>query len=284
MRDRVIAFAVVVLFTYTLSSVVCRAQRRKPSTPEERAKAVQLAHSLETNPLDEDAKKARKWLEKWIEEVPDISVPGCSRLQLNTDKSTAKYAEELTTQMKFSIAAFIIEHPDLAEDPSKRIMAGITGMLRAYDSILKIDSNGRWDFLDSLMEGQSKHELEKYIRGVMARCSPVPLSDRTKKAYQAGDTVFSPIEVDRKAIIKRKPEPQYTREALAAGIKGVVVLQAVLASSGKVTDISVLKGLDGGLTQAAISAARFIRFEPATKDKRPVSTMVILEYHFGFYN
>ena len=280
MSTRILISAVLVLLAHSLSGLVCLAQRPRPSTPAERAKAVQYAHSLENNPLGEDAQKARKWLDKWINQVSDFSVPGCGHLLENAVKSKPKYARELTTQMRASIVAFFIENPDQAQDPDKRIMAGTIGMLRAYESILNIDPKARWDFLDSLNELRSKKELDKYIREVMARCSDVPLSDRNKNSYQAGDTVYAPIEVSKPAEIKSKPEPTYSDEARAKNIQGRVVLQIVLASSGRVTDVEVLEGLPQGLTENSIAAAVRIKFEPALKDGRPVSTLVRVEYHF----
>lgn len=272
--------ATTFLGTTLFASGVYLAQKRVPSTPEERARVVRLAHRLETEPLGEEAKKSRQTLHKWMKDVPDLSILVCPSLLKGKEKS--RYSEELTLQLSIAVAAFMIEHPQRAENQEEKILAGIYGMLKTYQSIKASDPKTEWHFLDSLIELQKAGRTNESLRAVMARCSKIPLSD-IKNKYQAGDTVFAPIEVDREVKIQSKPEPQYTNEARDARIKGVVVLQAVLASSGKVTDIIVLKGLEGGLTQAAISAARGIRFEPATKYNRRVSTMVILEYHFGFY-
>jgi TonB family protein len=95
--------------------------------------------------------------------------------------------------------------------------------------------------------------------------------------------VFSQRDVTRKALIVSKPEPGFTEEARKENVTGVVRLRAVLSSSGAVTNISVVKGLPGGLTEKAISAARNIRFQPAQKDGRTVSQFVILEYNFNIY-
>ena len=91
---------------------------------------------------------------------------------------------------------------------------------------------------------------------------------------------FRANEVTRKALILSKPEPGYTSEARENDVEGVVRLRAVLAASGRVTNISVVKGLPDGLTEKAISAARQVRFTPAQKDGRVVSQYVILEYRF----
>lgn len=93
--------------------------------------------------------------------------------------------------------------------------------------------------------------------------------------------VFSGKEVDQKARVLSKPEPQYTEEARKNQISGTVVLRAVFTSSGEVTNITARAGLPYGLTERAIAAAKQIKFVPATKDGRPVSMYIQLEYNFN---
>jgi protein TonB len=90
-------------------------------------------------------------------------------------------------------------------------------------------------------------------------------------------------EVTVRAVITSKPEPGFTEEARKENVTGIVRLRAVLSASGDVTNISVVKGLPGGLTERAISAAKQIRFRPAQKDGRTVSQYVTLEYNFNIY-
>jgi hypothetical protein len=68
-------------------------QKRGPSKPEERARAVQFAHDLEINPLGPQAKSQREWLTLWLIEIPDITVEVCSRLlgrEIPDKKNTAR--------------------------------------------------------------------------------------------------------------------------------------------------------------------------------------------------
>ncbi|MFN2511114.1 MAG: energy transducer TonB [Pyrinomonadaceae bacterium] len=95
--------------------------------------------------------------------------------------------------------------------------------------------------------------------------------------------IFSGKEVNAKARVLSKPEPQYTEEARKNQITGTVVLRAVFTSGGQVTNIRSVSGLPFGLTERAIAAARQIRFSPATKDGRPVSMYIQLEYNFNLY-
>src|SRR6185436_4320680 len=61
-------------------------------------------------------------------------------------------------------------------------------------------------------------------------------------------------EVDQKARLISKPEPQYTEEARKNQLSGRVVLRAVFSSSGEVVQIRALHALPFGLTERAIAA------------------------------
>ncbi len=95
--------------------------------------------------------------------------------------------------------------------------------------------------------------------------------------------VLSGKDVTTRAIVRSKPQPQYTELARGNGVTGVVVLRAIFAADGTVRGILAIKGLPDGLTEAAIAAARKIKFLPATKNGRPVSMYVQLEYNFYLY-
>jgi len=93
--------------------------------------------------------------------------------------------------------------------------------------------------------------------------------------------VFSAKEVTTKVRVLSKPEPQYTNDARAMGVTGTVVLRCIFTADGAVKHFLVVRGLPAGLTEQSISAARRIKFVPATKDGRTVSTFVQLEYRFN---
>ena len=97
------------------------------------------------------------------------------------------------------------------------------------------------------------------------------------------DEVFTGGEVTRKATVVWKPEPTYTEQARAHQVVGTVVLKAVFAANGYVTNIIATRELKDGMTEAAIEAARNIRFFPAEKDGKPVSQWMTLEYNFNLF-
>jgi len=100
---------------------------------------------------------------------------------------------------------------------------------------------------------------------------------------QTAALIYKSDAVTTKAHILFKSPPRYTDEARQKGIEGTIRLRIVLSSDGQVRHILVVKGLGGGLTQTALEAARGIKFTPATKDGRPVSQFVIVEYNFDIY-
>jgi protein TonB len=98
-----------------------------------------------------------------------------------------------------------------------------------------------------------------------------------------GGGSYSVWQVDQRARLLFKPEPQYTEEARRNQITGTVVLRAVFASSGEVVQVRAINSLPFGLTERAIAAARQIKFNPATKNGRAVSVYMNLEYNFNLY-
>jgi TonB family protein len=95
--------------------------------------------------------------------------------------------------------------------------------------------------------------------------------------------IFRGVDVEQRAKLLAKPEPQYTEEARRNQITGTVMLQVVFSSSGLVEQIRAVQRLPFGLTERAIAAAKQIRFVPATKGGRAVSVYMQLEYNFNLY-
>lgn len=105
----------------------------------------------------------------------------------------------------------------------------------------------------------------------------------TGSSSDQGSWPLKGSEVDQRARLLSKPEPQYTEEARKNQITGTVTLRAIFSSSGEVVQIQALHQLPFGLTERAIAAARQIKFVPAMKGGRPVSVYMQLEYNFNLY-
>lgn len=95
--------------------------------------------------------------------------------------------------------------------------------------------------------------------------------------------VFMGRNVTTKVRVTSKPAPGFTEGARQAGVSGTVILRAVFGADGLVRHILVVRSLPYGLTEAAVQAARKIKFVPATKDGYTVSMFVQLEYNFNLF-
>ena len=95
-------------------------------------------------------------------------------------------------------------------------------------------------------------------------------------------TVHKPGEGVKLPKLVHEVKPDYTREAMEAGIQGSLSLQAVVLESGLVGDVDVVDSLDTvyGLDDQAVKAIRQWQFEPGTKDGKPVAVQVEVEFTF----
>ncbi len=76
--------------------------------------------------------------------------------------------------------------------------------------------------------------------------------------------------LDSEVEILSRPKPIYTDEARGLRLEGDVVLNVVFEAAGVLRILEVAQGLGHGLDEAAIDAARKIRFNPARRDGAPV--------------
>jgi hypothetical protein len=167
-----LAMAVVfMMLSMTLAGSAQNPPARGPSTPEERARLVAIAHKLEAAPLDPSLKADRQWAILWLIQVPDLTVSLCPNV-LGKDylKTKYKYSPELTGQLTLSSAAFIIEHPDKASDKLAQYTAGAEGALKAYGAILKDNPKAKYKALDEAVARQEQGQLADFVRENSGSC------------------------------------------------------------------------------------------------------------------
>lgn len=80
--------------------------------------------------------------------------------------------------------------------------------------------------------------------------------------------------------ILQKPNPAYTAEARRRRIEGEVKLRVVFAASGELRVTGVLRGVGYGLDEAAIAAAKRIKFRPARVNGRAVDEPAVVTIEF----
>ena len=83
--------------------------------------------------------------------------------------------------------------------------------------------------------------------------------------------------------ILAKPRPSYTDSARQNNVAGDVKLKVTFRANGSIGDISVVSGLQGGLTEQAIIAAKKVVFLPARKNGKLVTAALTIQYSFSIY-
>jgi TonB family protein len=67
------------------------------------------------------------------------------------------------------------------------------------------------------------------------------------------------------------------------GDKRVAVLSLIVSPEGKPKEIKVTKSLGPGLDKKAVEAVNTWKFDPATKDCKPVAVQISVEVTFALY-
>lgn len=217
--------------------------------------------------------------------------------QLYRQQPTAALAaidRALQLDPKFA-AAWLLRSQALLDSPSAPPLPGANDA-DALDNLSLEEKEASFNRQAARFK-EAAEALEKYLA-----LSPASAADRaeiteqlaTLRFYATGggrnpqsaaspDAAYRALDVDKRAAILSKPQPGYTDKARAAQASGVVRLRAVLAWDGKVKYIVPIKRLGYGLTEAAIAAARGIKFQPAIKNGARVSQFVVLEYSFTLF-
>jgi TonB family protein len=160
-------------------------------------------------------------------------------------------------------------------------MAGITSMVRAFDSHLTAAftvGNGNVTAIRIAPASAGPAIGFAGTPGGRGGAAPAPATSMTPAqlatgAYPAGGGVSNPIPIS-------KPEPEYSEEARKARWGGTVLLSLVIDQNGKPQDIHVLKPLGLGLDEKAIEAVTQWSFKPGMKSGVAVPVAAQIEVTF----
>jgi hypothetical protein len=153
-----------------MSAFAASADKRGPSTPEERRRALVVIHELESHPMSAKLAKDREWVFQWLQDVPDVKVGICTGLigpLLEEKNSDARNA--ITLQHLLSSAAFQMENPQ-EKDGVVIYTAASEGMLRAYENVLKQEPEYKSPFLEDLRAKKTSGRLESYVKSGLDQC------------------------------------------------------------------------------------------------------------------
>lgn len=89
-------------------------------------------------------------------------------------------------------------------------------------------------------------------------------------------------EVTKPELIHRV-EPDYPEIARKAHIQGVVILEAVITTSGSVEEVKVLKSIQPTLDQSAMNAVKQWKYKPAILNGKPVKVYFTVTVTFTLH-
>lgn len=162
---------IVLLAALLVVSILVVAQNgSRPTTPEERQRAIELAKKLEADPLDKSLKPDCAWLMKWAADAPDFTVSVCA--SHGEFKKNYKYSPELTFQKMAAGVAFVLQHPEQQNDRVAQELAAVNGALNAYEAILKADPKRHSEYWDDLLKRRDAGTLKDFVTEYVIReCS-----------------------------------------------------------------------------------------------------------------
>jgi hypothetical protein len=167
---RKISLLVFVLAFVGCASSAYAQNKRSPSTPEERKRAVEMATFLEKNPLAKEAKDQRAYLLFFLVGAPDITITICTDVLGESKRLKGDYEAELVRQLLYSQAKFIIENPDKAQDNAAVYLAGVEGVLRTWQAIKATKPKAKFALMEELLQKQQAGTLAEYVRDGMKGC------------------------------------------------------------------------------------------------------------------
>jgi hypothetical protein len=163
-RNVIIVTAVALFWTQA------GAQRRGPSTLEERARAVQTPKSLQSDPLSLSLQQDREWVLKWLIEVPDISVKMCTTFfgDLGDSKERLSWCDH-RHNVGFG-SRFRDRESNKAKDVEAVYFAGVDGALHSYEAIHMKDASYHLPHLDDIIQKRDKGKLADYVHAAAKKC------------------------------------------------------------------------------------------------------------------
>jgi protein TonB len=91
--------------------------------------------------------------------------------------------------------------------------------------------------------------------------------------YEAGPGITMPVVI-------HEVKPEYTKQAMAERVQGLVQMTVVVRPGGKPSDIEVVKSLHPDLDRAAVEALEQWTFKAGAREGKQVPVRVTIEMTF----
>lgn len=214
--------------------------------------------------------------------------------------SEKPFPKECKTTHRFGMRPFVDRLDTLSRSPGvieseAKIMASRARMFR-MESAQSVKTTwlhwdiDRWFELSVVRRKDAVSNEDKFVGSVsLAATNDVEigsgssrmigdrLAESPKAAPVQAADIIEPI------FIITKPRAGYTEIARTKNTQGTVILEVTLFRNGSIGPITVVKGLENGMTELTIAAAERVVFLPQRKNGVPETVVKRLEYSFSIY-
>src|SRR5262245_8260545 len=198
-------------------------------------------------------------------------------LPIRAVKRTLENQPTYTEEARLTaVEGTVVVYAEITEDGSPENLRVLRGLGFGLDQEA-VKTVQQWRFEPNLLNGQAirvatyvpvRFRLDRQIYSAQ-----LP-SQEGKEVFQIIDGVTAPKIISR-------VEATYTDEARAAKLNGKIVLFVEITSAGIVENVVVLQKMGKGMDESAVRAIKQWKFNPATKDGRPVAVMITVEMNFS---
>jgi hypothetical protein len=129
------------------------------STPQERQQWADVVHKLAADPLNPELNDQAKAAVKRVMDVKDFHVVVCADAFTQVQNVGKKLRVSMMNLYMLGTAAFVVEHPDQANDSFHSNLAGLTDVVQAYGVILTQSPKDKDKTLDKLAESEKSGAL-----------------------------------------------------------------------------------------------------------------------------
>jgi TonB family protein len=181
--------------------------------------------------------------------------------------------ENITTTNSVGAFTFSQLQPD-----TYRIEASLPGFQTQTLTFL-LGAGGKFDGRLRL----SLASLNTAIEVVSTRTSAI----RGPEVTATGPIPTGPIRIGgdvAMANLIKQVSPVYPAASRAAGVQGVVLIEATIDTSGSVVNPRVMSRIDAALTEAALEAVKQWQYKPAFLNGQPTEVVTTITVNFSLTN
>lgn len=165
---RILAISAVAMLA--LVAPPARGGQSLPASEKTRKEVVKLADAIETNPLAKSSRKQRTKALQLIDGAQDLKLVACRALLGELMLSKKLGAIELRAHLQIAAARYLSDHEGASGSDVETAVAGLEGVVRAYESMRRNDLRVSIPEADAIVELYNAGNLTAYAADALSNC------------------------------------------------------------------------------------------------------------------